>query len=252
MLKSKPTYYPVFLLLWLLQSPLMAMAESQPTGVDAETVRYITVHGQVDPRVQVSVLSWYRSTDDNNPDCTRSDWNTGTQKRTLTVRGETGLRNQFSVKVPIDFVGKDGCGWEYSSTKLQLVRYQDGNYKSYSRYTLLSDRNKGYHTDRYSYGVSGNFEVRPVTQTSKKHYFLGEDLRFECRTIYYGYSEKLEKMLDEDFYCIPQAVQWDRGMDILQDTTVNIEVVVDESEGPFIEYVPIRGERIKRFFNRLF
>jgi hypothetical protein len=240
----------MLLLCLLLQAPAFAMAAEQPAQAD---IRYVTVHGQVDPRVQVSVLSWYRSTDDDNLDCTRSDWNTGTQKRILTVRGETGLRNQFSVKVPIDFVGKDGCGWDYAGTELKLSRYQDNKNKSYSRYTLLSDRNEGDHTERGYKGGQSNRGLIPGTpKTSKNHYFLGKDLRFECRTIYYGYSEKLKKMLDEDFYCIPQAVQWDRGMDVLQDTTVTIEVVVDESEGSFIEYVPTTGERIKRFFNGLF
>ena len=54
------------------------------------------------------------------------------------------------------------------------------------------------------------------------------------------------------FYCIPQAVQWDNGMDVLQDTTITLTVVVDESEEAFMEYVPTVGERIKRFFNTLF
>jgi hypothetical protein len=66
----------MLLLCLLLQAPAFAMAAEQPAQAEA---RYITVHGQVDPRLQVSVLSWYRSTDDDNLDCTRSDWNTGTQ-----------------------------------------------------------------------------------------------------------------------------------------------------------------------------
>jgi hypothetical protein len=235
----------MLLLCLLLQAPAFAMAAEQPAQAD---IRYVTVHGQVDPRLQVSILSWYRSTDDDNPDCTRRDWNTGTQKRTLTVRGETGLRNQFTVKVPIDFVGKDGCGWEYSSTKLQMTRYQDNKYKNFSRYMLLSDRNKGRHTERYTGSYINSGLIPQVATTDKKHYFLGEDLRFECQS--YPYTTNKEKV---HFYCLPQEdIEWENGVDQLTNLEIRLNIAVDESEEAFIEYQPTFFEQVELFFDGLF
>lgn len=140
--------------------------------------RYITVEGDLDPRLQARVLSWFRSTDFNE-DCTRKDWNTGSRKTSLTVRGEVGLTGKFKVRVPLDFAGKNRCGWEYTSTKLQIVRYQDDSYTSFTRLTLVSSRQKGHHTEiGFASGGSRHTGlIPPYGVTDKKYYFLGKQLK---------------------------------------------------------------------------
>ena len=130
-------------------------------------IRYLTVSGEVEERLQISILSWYRSTDDKNPECLRSDWNTGSKKRTLTVRGKTGLSGKYKVRVPIDFIDKNKCAYAYSSTKVQIVRRSDSKYENYSKYTILSGDNIGLNNFRKGSVYSGVDGAPSNTKTIK-------------------------------------------------------------------------------------
>ena len=224
-----------------------SLAADEQTTSQGKPARYLTVHGQVDPRLKVSLLSWFRSSY-QHPDCTRRDWNTGSAKNTLTVDGETGLTNEFTVKIPIDYV-RDGnkCRFEFANTKLQLSRLADNRYKNYSRYTLLSSSNKGSHVEKgYEGGQSRSKDFPGAPITDKQHYFLGANLRFECRTRKYIGTGNVE------FYCLPQSVDWYQGVNELRDMTINLEVVVDESERPFLEYQRTLGDWWHTFYYWLF
>ena len=196
--------------------------------------RYITVEGDLDPRLQARVLSWFRSTDFND-DCTRKDWNTGSRKTSLTVRGEVGLTGKFKVRVPLDFAGKSRCGWEYVDSEITFARFQDKKPTSYTRLTLVSSRQKGHHTEiGFASGGAGRTGLIPAYgTTNKKYYFLNTQLDMKCFTRQYISTGNTR------FQCTPQEKwQWNNGVDSLDNLHVQVRAVVDESQQPFMEFVP--------------
>jgi hypothetical protein len=204
-------------------------------------IRYLTVSGEVDERLQIRILSWYRSTDDKNPECLRSDWNTGSKKRTLTVRGEIGISGKYKVKIPIDFVDKNKCAYEYVHTQVKLNRKNDEY--NYSRYTILSGNKVGSNVTRgYKGGSTGVRGAPNKGITTKNHYFLGNNLKFKCETKKYKTSGNL------GFWCIPSSdINWKNGIDELKNMDITIDASVDESKDKFIEFVPE-----KSFFEKIF
>lgn len=204
-------------------------------------IRYLTVSGEVDERLQIRILSWYRSTDDDNPECLRSDWNTGSKKRTLTVRGETKISGKYKVKIPIDYMDKNKCAYEYVHTQVKLNRKDDE--KKFSTYTILSGNNIGRNSFVKSGSVySGVRGAKLKGITTKKHYFLGSNLKFKCETRQYKTSGNV------GFWCIPPSdTNWKNGIDELKNMNITINASVDESKEKFIEFVPE-----KSFLEKLF
>lgn len=217
-----------------------------------DTTRYLTVYGDIDPRMQVSILSWFRSTDASKAACNEDDWTTASSIPSLTVRGETKLTGQFTVHIPLTITGVDECGWEYSLTRLKTTRIADHEGSSYTQLTLLSNRQKASHTEWGGItGQSSTGKIPTSATTAKRHYFLGEQLDLACHTKAYKTTGNVK------FKCLPRADQeWSGGVETLDDLTVHIHARVDESQHTFIHYQPklkvTMMDRFMQFWQQLF
>lgn len=222
----------------LILSLQMSMAHGDDANVLPSTdgqkdIPYLTVHGQVDPRIHVEILSWFRSTELTRTNCHEIHPGTGSTRSALTVRGETELTGNFTVKIPLQITGKDNCGWKYRTTELQIMRAGEDRNVSYSRYWLLSSDEGALHVEMGSNGGSSNSRDIPTSaRTNKKHYFLGPQIDLTCQTRYYEIVDSVE------FKCLPQKdIDWQGGVDSLDDLTVHLTAKVDESQFAYIEYV---------------
>jgi hypothetical protein len=215
---------------------------------DKKEKNYLHIVGKIDPRLTVSFVSWYRSTNLNNSNCTMGDWNTASQRPLLDVYGEV-IRNKsnFDLKIPIDYpkVDKHNCGYTYTSTEMEIRRLNDN--KWYSGYTLLSKKAYAYHNPRVNNVYTGVEGVKNG-HTKKKHYFIGKDLTFNCITKSYPSLDSIS------YYCKPKEADWSNGVDEFKNLDMNLDIRIDESGGERFKYVPYKmtfKEKFLKWFNEL-
>ncbi len=203
-------------------------------NTNMDTIPYLIVHGDVDPRIHVELLSWFRSTDMQVEGCTQRHFTTGQQRAVLTVRGESGLTGQFTANIPLQITGVDRCGWEYAATALRMMRAMEDRNASYTELTWLASRQQVFQIEWGSDGgsISTNKFPRP-TITTQANYFLGDRIDLQCQTVYYDITDRTK------FSCLPQTdLDWYGGVDTIGTMEVYLTAQVDESQHPFLPYVP--------------
>ena len=223
----------VLALLLFQLAALPSYAQQSQTAAATDTTPYLIVHGDVDPRIHVELLSWFRSTRLQSKECTNKQPITGHQQAALTIRGETDLTGQFIAKIPLKITGKDECDWEYSSTVLRMTRALEDRNASYTQVMWLASRKSGSHTEAGTGSTHYGSGKIPAAETSTKaNYFLGERIDLQCQTYKYKHSG------EEEFTCLPQKdIDWNGGVDVIQTMEVYLTAQVDESQYPFLPYV---------------
>ena len=124
----------------MMSTNLWGNSDTPPnnTNNDKPPSRILTLQGKVDSRLRMAVITAYRPTDHTNTKaCTRSDWNTARRKGVLAwdvqMISEGDKNNgmvDYKAEVPIDYSGKDLCGYEFSVTSL-VIRWHNHVYKGY-------------------------------------------------------------------------------------------------------------------------
>ena len=249
----------IVLFLFLLSSVNLTGNSSKKDSLETKK-RELSITGTLDERLTISLLSYYVSNNDENKACVRKDFNTGSNKKILTVRGQV-----INSKLPIDLVDKSACKWDYSSSKIKIYRkHDDGQKNSYSKYVLLSAFSASYNTfDKTGITVAGHSPKvtagghtgvkgvgREFYEVPNKYFFLGKAIGFRCETEYY-YFKKLKREATY-FWCSPTKIKKAQGLDELKSMSINLDIFVDESKYKFVPYKLSRYEKIKLYLNELF
>ena len=198
----------------------------------ARKLRTLTLYGKFDPRLYAYVTSTYRSQSpdkirENYKECTRSDWNTGGARRTLTfdrIHIVPDKNGTYRVTIPIDYVGKDKCGWEYVDTEITIKR--DKKDKSYVKIGIANEDKR---TDNYR----GNGVGVLSPSTKKKHFLLSSGSKIECHTEWYPTSKTSGGYVFKEhaaFICIPKTFNNINGVDEFKTDSINIDIIVDENK----------------------
>ena len=198
-------------------------------NLSAKKLRALTLYGKFDPRLYAYVTSTYRSQSpdkmrENYKECTRSDWNTGGARRTLTfdrIHIVPDKNGTYRVTIPIDYVGKDKCGWEYVDTEITIKR--DKKDKSYVKIGIANEDKR---TDNYR--GDGVGVLSPSTK--KKHFLLSSGSKIECYTEYFEVDGKDYKKPSVDFICTPKTFNNINGVDEFKTDSINIDIIVDEKK----------------------
>ena len=206
-------------------------------NLSAKKLRALTLYGKFDPRLYAYVTSTYRSQSpdkmrENYKECTRSDWNTGGARRTLTydiadiVPDKNGT---YRVTIPIDYVGKDKCGWEYVDTVMEIRR--DKKDKSYVEINIANIKNR-YNNSRGEYDDPGSVGVLSPS-TKKKHFLLSSGSKIECHTEWHPTSKTSGGYVFKEhavFICTPKTFNNINGVDEFKTDSINIDIVVNEKK----------------------
>lgn len=203
----------------------------------ANQPRTLTVYGKVDPRLYVWIQTTYRSMNPNDlrqnyKECTQSNWNTGGRKRTLNWDVKHIIpdkNNNYKVTIPIDYVNKNRCGFEYVSTRIVIRR--DKKDERYAKIEIANNRNKANNIYiGYKGGMQGMGQPKGTT-TTKNHYQLSSGSKIECYTIWYEDSKHIESnKAHANFTCLPIPLNDINGVDELKTDTINIDIVINEDK----------------------
>ncbi|WP_419774374.1 hypothetical protein [Halarcobacter sp.] len=213
-------------------SLLLILLVSSLFSSTIEKKREITLYGKIDSRLYASLISVYRSFDpyeveqtEENKECFRKDWNTATKKATLgydMAEITPDKDGNYKVTIPIDYKGVNPCGYEYSSTKLQIQRNK--NEKGFVNILILSSNKK---LTNYRTKGSGSVGVKTI-ETDKKYLQLSSGSKIVCHTKHYqGISRRTKKYEeDTDLICEPMVASENNGTDELKSVKLNIDITV--------------------------
>lgn len=210
-------------------SSIVLILLAQLTQLSAKEQREITLYGKVDPRLVVSARSLYRSMDpkdirSNFEECTRSDWNTGTRKRSIDyeIAYLTPDKNgNYKTIIPIDYKEDNPCGYEYVNTKLILRR--DKKDDSYVKIHVISTDN----TPSNSRGLySGGSQGIKRVETDKKYFQISSGSKIECFTEHFIYKEREST----SFICEPEAANDINGVDELKSKSIKVDIIINDNK----------------------
>ncbi len=254
----------IVLFLFLLSSVNLSGNSSMKDLIETKK-RELSIRGTLDERLTISLLSYYVSNNDENKACVRKDFNTGSNKKILTVRGQVINSKTFNIKLLIDLVDKSACKWDYRSSELKVYRkHDDGQNNSYSKYVLLSaygDSSHGFNKTgitnaRHSPKVRAGTHMgikgvgREFYEVPNKYFFLGNDIGFRCETKYVYFKKR--KREATYFWCSPTKIKKAQGLNELKSMSINLDIFIDESTYKFVPYKLSRYEKIKLYLNELF
>ncbi|MES9888530.1 MAG: hypothetical protein ABW140_17110 [Candidatus Sedimenticola sp. 6PFRAG1] len=198
-------------------------------------VRTITVTGTIDPRLSAWVRTTYRPTEysgKRRAECTRSDFNTASRKGLLDWEFENIVpdeSNHFRVSLPIDYVKKNKCGYEYVDTVIRIQRdYRDDRYADI---TLLGTHKiplDVYTGTRTGIGGGRLHSGFTYPKTGKHYYRLARGSRIECHTDFYVSTNRAS------FSCIPLGGDGDHGTDKIESQNFNVDVLVNDDVSMYI------------------
>jgi hypothetical protein len=197
-----------------------AIEEIKAYELRKEKANGFRVHGTIDERLQVSLLSTFRSTADPDKIKECSSYNAlragSTRRRFLDYEIEIIEDTNFDVKVPTEYITKeDKCGMEYVDTEIRIYRKgdkRDGRQEPLiSRWILFSTSRVepgeaiNYERDRYidgklvkkgekySYkGYAKRASHIPETSGSVSSYSPEDVLLYETQKKYFFLNDKLE------------------------------------------------------------
>lgn len=212
----------------------------------ADEPRTLTIHGTVDPRLDVSFMSTYRGTNIDRLECSDMNPSTGRRKVKLAGLSKRVTTSDYNITMPIDYTDANECGYEFVSIDLIMRRKYDD--KRYANFPVLS---KGGHYLLSSFGDhadNGTHMKYQFLDTEKiKPYFrLAKESEFLCKT-----EQWATKKDRDDFICTLQMkFDTEGGMyhkdkwgtthpefkiDELQSGSLKINIKVDESKESFRE-----------------
>lgn len=255
-------------------SLLLILLVSSLFSSTIEKKREITLYGKIDSRLYASLISVYRSFDpyeveqtEENKECFRKDWNTATKKATLgfdLAYITPDKEGNYKTTIPIDYVGKNPCGYEYVSTELRVRRNKKE--KGFVNIIILSSNKK---LTNFRTKGSGSVGVKTI-ETDKKYLQLSSGTKIVCYTEHHQRISRRTKKYEEstNLICEPMVANENNGVDKIKSVELNIDIAVNKNSflydstnpnfvrgKPFIEDFreykepPTFFEKIKNFFS---
>ncbi len=206
--------------------------------IQAKTAKEFIVYGKLDNRLYVTLLTTYRSMNPNDlrqdyEKCTQANWNTGTRQRSLNydfVKLVANKDGQYKASIPIEFMDKNNCGWEYVNTALRIRRDKaDDLYANIQIANINQKANNVYQGTKTGMRESGLWG-KYGTKTTKKHYQISSGSMIECYTTYGGYSKRLKRILPNSFTCLPIAHNKINGVDEFKTASINLDIIINEDK----------------------
>ncbi len=242
----------VCIILGAIPSSLL-FAGNAPQEMDdkATAKRTITLQGTMDTRLFANLVTVYRPTRfDNKEECLTKHAipTTGRRKGLLdweVVRLEPDAHGYFKASVPIDYIGKFKCGYEYAGTYLRVRRDQkDG---LYAKIYIADDNNRPFHVYQGRPTGQGGYtpDAPRFPGNDKRYYQLSSGSRITCFTKYYDGSKNVA------FICYPAYGHETNGVDEFSTVTIDIDIDIDESKCLFVysyNDIPNRGRKDKDYY----
>ncbi|MEW5833110.1 MAG: hypothetical protein AB1763_09775 [Campylobacterota bacterium] len=212
----------------------------------ADEPRTLTIHGTVDPRLDVSFMSTYRGTNIDRLECSDMNPSTGRRKVKLAGLSKRVTTSDYNITMPIDYTDANECGYEFVSIDLIMRRKYDD--KNYAQYLVFSKSGPilSLFGNHVLYGV-GTSLIHLDTENIKPYFRLAKESVFLCKT-----EQWTTKKDRDDFICTLQMKfdteggqyhknEWgdvnhpEFKINELQGGSLKIDVKVDELKEPFRE-----------------
>lgn len=195
-------------------------------SIFAET-KTMTIQGELDPRLELYFTVRFESITETK-ECMKKGSRPGQLLPLMGFKGVKVISEKYQEVLPL--VYKDNnCEWKFKFVTA-IIKRRNEKRNRYATYSLLSYNSTSIHSmevDGGSYSSSVN--IFPLKYSKKKYYYLGDNIQFNCQ------SDGSGKFVS--FRCLPNDYETKReGLDEINNMTVKLNVVVDESEVPFASY----------------
>lgn len=226
-------------------TPILSILTLFVTQALSGEPRTLTIHGTVDPRLDVSFMSTYRGTNIDRIECSDMNPSTGRRKVKLAGLSKHVTTTDYNITMPIDYTDANECGYEFVSIDLIMRRKYDNDLSSI--HPVLSKEKKVspiYWKTKGGEMSSPNTDTPAYLQTDKKHFSLAKESTFLCKTFWF--DKRRDADAHSQFHCTMQIdddinrtlYQKDPdsyifshpefGVDTIKNETMHIDIVVDE------------------------
>lgn len=216
------------------------------TTLVADEPRILTLHGTVDPRLDVSFMSTYRGKNLDRIECSDMNPSTGRRKVKLAGLSKHVTTTDYNITMPIDYTDANDCGYEFVSIDLIMRRKYDD--KNYAQYIVFSKGGPilSLFGNHVLYGVGTSY-MHLDTEKIKPYFRLAKESEFLCKT-----KQWITNQERDSFICTLQMKfdteggqyhknEWgdithpEFKIDELQNGNLKIDIKIDESKEPFRE-----------------
>lgn len=227
-------------------TPILSILTLFVTQALSGEPRTLTIHGTVDPRLDVSFMSTYRGTNIDRIECSDMNPSTGRRKVKLAGLSKHITTTDYNITMPIDYTDANECGYEFVSIDAVMRRKYDNDLSSI--HPILSNKKEVrpiyYKTKGGQMGSGNTWDAPSVLQTDKKHFSLAKESTFLCKTFWF--DKRPDTEAHSQFHCTMQinndinrtlyqkdpvsyaSSHPEFGVDTIRNEMMHIDIMVDE------------------------